>query len=481
MGWGEIVGKFNCFIICAEMRTGSNFLETVLNGLEGIRCYGEAFNPHLIGTEKTPSLFGMDIAAREAEPFALLHKMIENTEGLAGFRFFSNHDPRILTWALQERACAKIILNRNPVDSYVSWKIALKTDQWILGDAKHRRKAKIIFDPVEFQDFIEARQMFQRDVLHRLQCSGQAAFFINYDDLGDMDVLNGLLKFLGVPARLRALSRALKKQNPEELCEKVENYDEMVRAVSAHDWFDLARLPDFEPRRGPGVRGFYITPKTPLLFLPIASGPNREVLDWMQRLDRCHPEDLRHDMSQKELRLWRLAHPGNRSFGVLRHPLLRAHVAFCQSVLNSEAPQFTPVRRILAEREGVVLPPVPEDEEDHYRAFCGFLRFLRANIAGQTGVRVDPSWASQSAILDGMVPVVLPDMLLREDALAIGLERLAADMGCERAPDYRPTPPTSLVDLHQIYNAELEKLARQAYRKDYIRFGFSDFKAQTPP
>ncbi|MDX1782140.1 MAG: nodulation protein NodH, partial [Thalassovita sp.] len=41
--------RFDYFVVFAEMRTGSNFLETNLNAFPGLTCYGEAFNPHFIG------------------------------------------------------------------------------------------------------------------------------------------------------------------------------------------------------------------------------------------------------------------------------------------------------------------------------------------------------------------------------------------------------------------------------------------------
>ena len=40
---------FDSFIVFAEMRTGSNFLEANLNAIEGVTCHGGAFNPHFIG------------------------------------------------------------------------------------------------------------------------------------------------------------------------------------------------------------------------------------------------------------------------------------------------------------------------------------------------------------------------------------------------------------------------------------------------
>ena len=41
---------FEYFVVLAEMRTGSNLLESNLNAIDGIECHGELFNPFFIGT-----------------------------------------------------------------------------------------------------------------------------------------------------------------------------------------------------------------------------------------------------------------------------------------------------------------------------------------------------------------------------------------------------------------------------------------------
>lgn len=41
--------RFDSFVMFAEMRTGSNFLEANLNAMPGVTCHGEMFNPHFIG------------------------------------------------------------------------------------------------------------------------------------------------------------------------------------------------------------------------------------------------------------------------------------------------------------------------------------------------------------------------------------------------------------------------------------------------
>ena len=77
---------FKSFVVFAEMRTGSNFLEANLNAIPGIKCHGEAFNPFFIGGEGKQEYLGVDIAARNADPTALLTAMRAQTKGIAGFR-----------------------------------------------------------------------------------------------------------------------------------------------------------------------------------------------------------------------------------------------------------------------------------------------------------------------------------------------------------------------------------------------------------
>ena len=73
--------------------------------------------------------------AREKDPFALIERVRGEANGLAGFRLFWDHDPRVRDAALADPRCAKIVLTRNPVETYVSWKSAMARDQWVLTDA----------------------------------------------------------------------------------------------------------------------------------------------------------------------------------------------------------------------------------------------------------------------------------------------------------------------------------------------------------
>jgi hypothetical protein len=454
------------------MRTGSNFLEANLNALAGVSCLGEVFNPHFIGKKDQTEMFGVDLALRDQDPRVLLRRLRDRTEGLAGFRYFHDHDPRILPDLLEDPACAKIILTRNPVDSYVSWKIAQATGQWKLTNAKNLKTGQARFNAVEFEAHMEALQAFQIRLMHGLQTSGQTAFYIDYEDIQDVDVLNGLAKWLGVEARLEAPDDKLKKQNPEELDEKVTNFPEMEGALARLDRFNLSRTPNFEPRRPPAIPSFVAVEAAGLLYMPVRSGPEAHVQAWMVRLGRG---GLVGDFVQKTLRQWKKGNPGHRSFTVLRHPLLRAHQAFLTQIVSGKLAEH---RQSLIRTQQADLPPPGQpflDLAQHRECFAAFLRYAKLSVAGQMGQRVAPHWASQTAILQGFAGFQGPDLVLREDRLAEGLAFLAAEVGLTETPA-APVDRAAVEALEAIWQPAFEDAAEEAWGRDYIGFGFGRWK-----
>ena len=466
---------FDSFTVFAEMRTGSNLLEANLNLFDGITCHGEAFNPHFIGYPNKTEILGIDQAARDADPGALLRAIRDKTEGLGGFRYFHDHDPRVLEPLLDDARCAKIVLTRNPVDSYVSWKIAQATDQWKLTNVARRKDARARFDRAEFEQHLEQLQNFQIRLLNGLQKRGQTAFYVAYEDVQDLGVMNGLATWLGCTTQLESFDHNLKRQNPSAISDKVENFDEMERALARLDRFDLSRTPNFEPRRGAAVPGYVAAGEAPLLFMPIKGGPEAQVLDWLAGLGG----GVQGDFNQKQLRQWLRKHPGHRRFTVLRHPLARAHHVFCTRILAKGPDTFGRIRRVLVNRHDLPIPegwPDPTyGRETHRAAFGGFLDFIRANLAGQTNLRVDPHWASQAAILQGMGDLCLPDLVLREEEMPAYLPAVAQQLGLASVPEVSHAPAETPFALSDIYDAELEEKARAAYPRDYLMLGFGDW------
>lgn len=474
-----MAGSFDLFVVFAEMRTGSNLLEDYLNQINGVTCHGEAFNPNFIGYPNRDDILGITHRQREDNPDRLLRAIREKTDGLGGFRYFHDHDPRVLAPILSDPRCAKIILTRNPLDSYISLKIARATDQWKLTNVKNRKEAQAHFDLPEFERHLGRTQSFQLEVMRALQVTGQSAFYIGYDDLHDTEVLSGLAHWLGAQANPDVFQANLKPQNPQPLSDKVVNYSQMEVALRALDRFDLTRTPNFEPRRGPVVPSYVACARHPLLYLPIRSGPEDRVTAWMAELDGAGTERVTN-FNQKSLRGWLQDNPGHQRFTALRHPLARAHAAFCDKILNTGPGSFAKIRQQLARFHDLDLP---EDANDpgygpsaHKAAFEGFLRFLRANLNGQTSIRVDAHWASQVACLQGMSEFCLPDRLLREDDLPDALPQIAAQLGVTAPPEFNSTPDANTRRLSQIYDQSLDQLCRDAYPRDYTMFGFSDFR-----
>lgn len=470
-----MTSRFDYFVVFAEMRTGSNFLEANINMFDGLTCHGEAFNPVFIGYPEQEDVLGVTQTERDADPKVLINA-IRFDESLSGFRYFNDHDPRVLDIVMNDPRCAKVVLTRNPIESFVSWKIAAATGQWKLTNVNHAKSERVTVDITEFEEHLGALQGFQVELLKRLQKTGQTAFYVAYEDLQDVDVMNGLAAFLGTSSRIKNLNKKLKKQNPAPMSLKVENFDEMSEALARMDRFNLNRTPNFEPRRGPMIPTYVAAPDSPLLFMPIRSGPDRVIRKWMAQLDGKGGADLHVNFSQKTLRDWKRQRPGHTSFAVLRHPLARAHAVFCERILPIGGDTFKEIRATLRKVHNVPLPDDPShasfDLAAHRSAFLSFLKFLKNNLSGQTAIRVDPCWATQTVLLQGMSQFGLPDHILREPSLERDLRLLGACIGKVDLPE---TPILHDSRLAQIYDRELETAARDAYARDYMSFGFHDW------
>jgi hypothetical protein len=470
---------FSHFVIFAEMRTGSNFLEDNLNQFPDLHSYGEVFNPHFIGGPNKGDLLGYTLKKRNSDPLGLIEKMKANDQAvIPGFRFFNDHDPRALTACLADPACGKVILTRNPLDSYVSRKIAAETNQWKLTNIKHQKTAQIEFNLAEFQSHIDRLQGFQLRLLKALQTSGQTAFYIHYDDIHDLEILNGLARFLGSTHVAGDLTKNLKRQNPGTLQEKVTNFDQMIENIQEIDFLSLSRTPNFEPRRGPGVPQFLAGETSRMLFMPIKAGPVAQVQAWMERHEANGPESITSGMNQKALKAWREANAGFQSFTVLRHPFERAHDAFCRLVLAPQKGGRADLRDSLRKDFGIKIPDngAPSESYDiaaHKSAFLAFLKFVKANLADQTSHRTDAAWASQTAILEGAAGVVLASHIIHEKDLETGLANIERLLNLSPQPVPKATPNTELsFSVKEVWDESLESRVRDIYARDYLNFGF---------
>ena len=471
--------SFDQFIIIAGMRTGSNFLEEQLSQFNNIKMFGEAFNPNFFGSANKQEMLGVTLQEREADPIAVLKKMKTETQKIGGFRFFHDHDPRVLKHCISDTRCAKITLRRNSLDSYISLKIARATNQWRLSDVRKAKSAKANFDIDEFERYLKEQQIFFNSVTSALKKSGQVPFSISYDDVSDPEIIEGLAAFLGGGEKDDSGKNQIIRQNPKSTAEKVENFARMTSDLAKSDYFKMDEEPEFEPPRGPIVPAYLVTENPPLIFMPIKSGPNFRVAEWLAKIDKKGADDLSTGFTQKSLRQWKRQHKGHHSFTVVRHPVVRLFDVYFRYLATPRPEQYDEIYRTLKGRFGVAFPnpdsPAFQDAEQHRVALKQFAEFVKQNLTGQTSVRVDGAWASQSEIVRGMVGFASPDHIFREQKLQDGLDFLAKQMDVGPAKS-KLGPDEFPVSMEDIYDEEIETLVRAAYQRDYMIFGFGKWR-----
>lgn len=456
---------FHSFVVFGGMRTGSNVLEAYLNALEHIRCHGELYNPDFIGNIRQDTFMGIGLKERAENPLMLLDAMRKDTDVLPGFRYFSTHDPRIFSATLHDPRCAKIVLTRNPLDSFLSLKIARKTDQWLTRSIKALKiSPKLHFDAQEFRAYFDALSAFHKRIREGLQSTGQSAFFIDYKDIHNPEVLKGLALYLGVNEAPSSQIDLL-RQNPQAAQQKVKNPEEMLSALTKIDPFDVAVPAHFESRRPPPLPSFRAARNAPLMYVPIESGIDGAVQRWLEK----HFGGLETNFDRTTLHSWYEARPLHRTFCVLQHPVARAHEAFAQHNMDRETLdidfQIKKVFNIVPlrfRREQITL--------DSYRdGFIGFIKWLGANLAGQTERQTTSAWASQATVIKSHATLFPPDLIVREERLNAGLQFLCDEVLQHFTPI---EPPQHDQMLKRIYNSDVEEAVRSTYAYDYEQFGF---------
>ena len=459
---------FRYFAIFGTMRTGSNLLDRLINQYGGLSCHGELFNPHFIGTAEQTDFKGIDLATRESAPLSLIDRMIAESDGkLPGFRIFQGHDPRVETHAITDPHCAKIILRRAPLDSFVSLQIARETDQWILGNATSRKTAKIRFDPEAYGDYLAALNEYYDRIRRGIQAAGQAAFDIRYEDLKNPDVMNGLAGFLGRAEDLRSFAEPIKRQNPEPLSEKVENFDEMIAAIGSETGNITA------PRGGGGtasVKDLIASTQHPILFAPIPGTARNPIMAWLKSLDG----DIARGMTQSALSAWLDRSPGLTAMAVTEHPLTRAYRVFQKRIYGGGDQVYQVIRDRLVAHYGLVLADGPASPEDTAAAFTTFLEFLKVNLAGQTSLRIDAEWDYQTRYLEAMAAhIPLTDIIRDRDFPAVSAilaRRHGFDLPKAGIASHGGGQP-----LSKLVTPSMEKLCRKIYARDYRKLGFGDW------
>ena len=132
-----------------------------------------------------------------------------------------------------ERRVGKVVLRRrNRVKAYVSYEVADLTSQWEVYTkadvARGRHSVRV--DAAGLRAHVEAVEDFYCTLERSLEETGQPWIGATYEELLTRGEQQRLLAFLGVDVST-PLRAASVKQNPADLRQVVENFDELAAAL----------------------------------------------------------------------------------------------------------------------------------------------------------------------------------------------------------------------------------------------------------
>jgi len=480
---------FTSFILLGSMRSGSNLLEKFLNQYDRLVCYGELFHKSFIGTQGCQKFLSIDLKTRNENPHLLLDKIrASNDQKITGFRFFQDHDQKVLDAALKDRFCAKIILTRDPLESFVSLQIALKTNQWLVSDVAHRKEAQIHFDLKEYARYLKKRSAFYDKIVQTLELSEQPYFEIDYEMLSALENINSLAAFIGDRNGKKWLAEPIKRQNPGAVASKISNIAEVRAAIDEPRLLEV-HPPKLKPvlEKDTDCSRVYFCQNTPLAFGPQPAVPDSGVRKWLEFQDKRAPQN---GYSPHEFAEWQARNLSSHFFTVVCHPVKRTYNAFMEKIFSTTSGSYISIRQELENQFGMILPQgniAPEQSkftleqngyglEEHRISFKLFLIFVAANLGNETKIRQDGKWQLQTEIIRRYW-IMHPDVIvLKEENLALGLKYLENRLNLSINPLWKNESGTAFsFPLTQVYDAEIEALARAAYGQDYDDFSYENW------
>lgn len=232
------------FVILGMMRTGSNFLEQLIDSSDKAICYGELLNKTFVGLSAY-SIDGYDRNAMSKRD-TNLETFFENADQISadrkwGFRLFLDHNESVRKQLENNDNIKKVILSRNFFDSYISLQKALATNQWILKEAGKRKEVdKLTLDCNDFAAYAVRHSMYYNQMYQKAARNPESYFNIDYSELNDDKRLIELFNFLGLSYKDNLNKVSLVKQNTRTRESLIENYDEVLRFMRSNGfarWF----------------------------------------------------------------------------------------------------------------------------------------------------------------------------------------------------------------------------------------------------
>jgi len=232
------------FVIIGSQRTGTTWLRTLLDSHPLIDCYGEVLNLDDVTDQSYPKY------VRQKGSRALLHRtrrgrllfeyldhlLFEKAEKATGFKlmysmtsWYPYQFPMVMRY-IEQRGLAVIHLTRaNALRTHLSRVTARARNVWHTHKALGKKQAVVV--PTD-RLLKSLHKIVQQDELWKNKLSILDPLSITYESLArNLDDASGeILSFLDVDIEV-GLQSTLKKINPNDLRQVIENYDEVENVM----------------------------------------------------------------------------------------------------------------------------------------------------------------------------------------------------------------------------------------------------------
>jgi LPS sulfotransferase NodH len=226
------------FSIVAAQRTGSNLLERSLDHLNDVTCHGELFNGEFLGFhhaegKEFAGYERSEIERRDGDLAAyVLATISASPKPIVGYRIFQDHNIEALKNTIYNRDIKKVVLRRNLLESFISFKMASSTNQWIvLQQGSRKEAAKVKFVLQEFLVFAARHSLYYNEIYQVLSSTDQAFVSIDYSQIKEPPMANKIARFIGSADAFESVPELTLKQNTRSLRNSVDNFDEMIEEI----------------------------------------------------------------------------------------------------------------------------------------------------------------------------------------------------------------------------------------------------------
>ena len=234
-----------CFLIIGQERSGTTFVQTLLNSHPDILCRGEMFDPSQIDDSGRKNRDQATVQARDANPSAFLTRMLQG-EGLdtpipptIGIKLLTHHNSRVLSETIPAQPDLRLIHIRraNKLAQFASRQQVRKSGNWT--SQKKTGPAPLIEVSPSWATS-ECNRLDTEDFLIDAWLAGlpNPRLTLAYTDLSNANTPERLCEHLGVAPKADMTS-PLHKQGQNKVADRFTNSEAIAEhfdAIGRGDW-----------------------------------------------------------------------------------------------------------------------------------------------------------------------------------------------------------------------------------------------------